>query len=41
LQELTEFVGENAPAFTQVAIQRERLVLGEDENLAQIGIDAV
>ena len=42
LDELAEFVGDDrAPALADVAIERERLVLGEDVDVAQIGVDAV
>ena len=42
LDELAQFLGHNAgPAFADVAIERERLVLGEDVDLAQVGVDAV
>ena len=40
--ELAEFVGDDgAPAFADVAVERERLVLGEDVDVTQIGVDAV
>ncbi len=40
--ELAQFLGHDAgPAFAYVAIERERLVLGEDVDPAQVGIDAV
>ena len=42
LNELAEFVGDDrAPALADVAIERERLVLGEDVDVAQVGVDAV
>ena len=42
LEELAQLLRHNAgPAFTNVAVQRERLVLGEDVDLAQAGVDAV
>jgi len=42
LNELAEFAGdERAPAFADVAIERERLVLREDVDAAQAGVDAV
>ena len=40
--ELAELIGDDrAPAFADVAIERERLVLGEDVDVAQVGVDAV
>ena len=30
-----------APAFADVAVERERLVLGEDVDVAKVGVDAV
>ncbi len=42
LDELAEFVGDDgAPALADVAVERERLVLGEDVDVAQVGVDAV
>ena len=42
LNELAEFLGDDAgPAFADVPVERQRLVLGEDVDAAQIGIDAV
>ncbi len=42
LKELAQLLGHNArPAFADVPVERERLVLGEDEDLAQAGVDAV
>ena len=42
LEELAQFLGHNArPSFADVPVERERLVLGEDEDLAQAGVDAV
>jgi hypothetical protein len=42
LDELAEFVGDHrAPALADVAVERERLVLGEDVDVAQVGVDAV
>ena len=42
LDELAELVGDDrAPAFADVAVERERLVLGEDVDVAQVGVDAV
>ena len=42
LDELAELLGDDAgPAFADVAIEGERLVLGEDVNVAQVGVDAV
>ena len=39
--ELADFTAENIPAFADLTIQRERLVLREDEDAAQAGVDAV
>ena len=39
--ELADFAAENIPAFADLAIQRERLVLREDIDAAQAGVDAV
>src|SRR5271166_420189 len=39
--ELANLAAENVPAFTDVAIERERLVLGEDVDAAQIGVETV
>src|SRR5271156_71512 len=39
--ELANFTAKNVPAFANLAIQRERLVLGEDKDAAQAGVDAV
>ncbi len=42
LDELAEFIGDDrAPALADVAVERERLVLGEDVDVAQVGVDAV
>ena len=42
LDELAEFRGDDgAPAFADVAIERERFVLGEDVDVAEVGVDAV
>ena len=42
LEELAEFLGDNAgPSFADMPVERERLVLGEDEDPAQAGVDAV
>ena len=42
LDELAELVGDDgAPALADVAVERERLVLGEDVDVAQVGVDAV
>src|SRR5207302_8120397 len=42
LDELSQFAGrDRAPALADVTVQRERLILGEDINLAQVGIDAI
>ena len=34
-------MAENVPSFTDVAIERERFVLREDVDLAQLGIEAI
>ena len=40
--ELAELLGNDAgPAFAYVAIEGERLVLGEDVDAAKVGVDAV
>ncbi len=36
-----KLAGDNLPGLADMAIERERLVLGEDVDLAQIGVDAV
>ena len=42
LDELAQFLGHNAgPALADVAVERKSLVLGEDVNPAQIGVDAI
>ena len=42
LDELAELVGDDgAPALADVAVERERLVLGEDVDVAEVGVDAV
>ena len=42
LDELAEFIGDHRPpAFADVAIEGERLVLGKDVDATQIGVDAV
>ncbi len=42
LEELAQFLGHDAgPAFAHVPVERECLVLGEDVDLAQAGVDAV
>ena len=42
LDELAELVGDDGPpAFADVAVERERLVLGEDVDVAEVGVDAV
>ena len=42
LDELAELAGDDgAPAFADVAVEGERLVLGEDVDVAQVGVDAV
>ena len=37
--ELSHLAAHDVPAFADVAVQRKRLVLGEDINPAQVGID--
>ena len=39
--ELADFIAENVPAFADLTIERERLVLGENKDAAQTGVDAV
>ena len=42
LDELAELVGDDrAPALADMAVERERFVLGEDVDVAEIGVDAV
>ena len=41
LDELAEFLGDDAPAHSNVAIERERLVLRRDIDAAQARVDAV
>ena len=42
LNKLAQFAGHNrAPAFTDVAVERERLILRKNVDLAQVGVDAV
>ena len=42
LDELAQFLGHNAgPAFADMAVERERLVLGEDVDPAKVGVDAI
>ena len=42
LNELAQFLGhDTGPAFADVAVERERFVLGEDVDPAQVGVDAV
>ncbi len=42
LDELAQLVGDDgAPAFADVAVERESLVLGEDVDVAKVGVDAV
>jgi len=42
LDELAEFVGDDgSPTFADVAVERERFVLGEDVDVAEVGVDAV
>ena len=41
LDELAQVAGHDVPALADVAVQRQRLVLGEDVNVAQVGVDAV
>ena len=39
--ELAEFAGDDLPGLADMAIEGERLVLGEDVDPAQVGVDAV
>ena len=39
--ELAHFAAQDVPAFADVPVQRERLVLGEDVDPAQVGVEAV
>src|SRR5581483_11508563 len=39
--ELPHLTGANVPALANVAVQRKRFVLGENVNLAQVGVDAI
>ena len=41
LDELAEFVGDDAPSHAEVPAERQRLVLERDEDLPQPGVDAV
>ena len=42
LEELAELVGDDwTPALADVAVEGERLVLGEDVDVTQVGVDAV
>jgi hypothetical protein len=41
LDELAQFLGDDVPAHPDVATERERFVLGGDENAPQPGVDAV
>ena len=41
LDELAQFLRDDVPAHADVAVQRERLVLGGDEDASQAGVDAV
>ena len=42
LKELAQLLGHDAgPAFADVPVERKRLVLGQDEDSAQAGVDAV
>ena len=41
LDELAQLAGHDVPAFADVAVERERLVLREDVDPAQVGVDAV
>ena len=41
LDELAEFLGDDVPAHADVAIERQALVLRDDEDAAQAGVDAV
>ena len=39
--ELSHLAAQDVPAFADVAVQRQRLVLGENVDAAQIGVEAV
>src|SRR5439155_26062049 len=39
--ELSQFARDDVPPFTHVAVQRQRLVLSEEINVAQVRVDAV
>jgi len=39
--EFPKFAGDDLPGFTNMTIERERLVLGENIDFAQVGIDAI
>ncbi len=42
LDELAQLLGHDAgPAFADMAVEGERLVLGEDVDPAQVGVDAI
>jgi hypothetical protein len=41
LQEIAQFIREDTPTLAQVPVKGEGLVLGDDENPAKIGVDAV
>ena len=41
LDELAQVAGHDVPALADVAVQRQGLVLGEDVDVAQVGVDAV
>ena len=37
----SDLAAEDVPAFTNVAVERERFVLREDVNAAQVGVQAI
>src|SRR5207248_4923829 len=39
--ELSHFATDDVPAFTDMAVQGKRLVLGQDVDPAQVGVDAI
>ncbi len=41
LDEFADFAAEDVPAFADLAVERERFVLGQDVNAAQAGVHAV
>jgi hypothetical protein len=41
LHELVDLTPQNVPAFADVPVERERLVLGKDVNAPQVGVQAI